>query len=128
MVIGLDFSSSIPIYRQLRNQIVLGIGRGQFAPGDDLPSVRQMADECGINPMTVNKTYQQLKEEGWIAIDRRHGAVILEHFEGKPDVREKLQAELMLPITEAHLKGLEKEEFYQLCERIFSQLRGATQC
>ena len=64
MLISLDMSSDIPIYVQLRNQIVTGIGKGELKAGESLPSVRQMARDAGINNMTVNKTYQILKAEG----------------------------------------------------------------
>ena len=76
MIISLDMSSDIPIYVQLRNQIVTGIGKGELKAGESLPSVRQMARDAGINSMTVNKTYQILKTEGFIEIDRRKGATV----------------------------------------------------
>ena len=56
MIISLDMSSDTPIYVQLRNQIVTGIGRGELRAGESLPSVRQMARDAGVNTMTVNKT------------------------------------------------------------------------
>ena len=61
MIIELDMNSSIPIYVQLRNQIVMGIGHGELKPGESLPTVRQLAEDAGVNTMTVNKTYQILK-------------------------------------------------------------------
>ena len=81
MIIELDMNSSIPIYVQLRNQIVMGIGHGELKPGESLPTVRQLAEDAGINTMTVNKTYQILKTEGYINIDRRHGAVVAKNIE-----------------------------------------------
>ena len=53
MIISLDMSSDVPIYLQLRNQIVTGIGKGELRAGDPLPSVRQMARDAGINTMTA---------------------------------------------------------------------------
>ena len=76
MLITLDTTSSIPIYVQLRNQIVTGIGRGELKAGEHLPTVRQLAADAGVNTMTVNKTYQLLKAEGFIEIDRRQGATV----------------------------------------------------
>ena len=81
MIIELDMNSSIPIYVQLRNQIVMGIGHGELKPGESLPTVRQLAEDAGVNTMTVNKTYQILKTEGYINIDRRHGAVVAKNIE-----------------------------------------------
>lgn len=66
MVIELDFASDTPIYVQLRNQIVKGIGKGELKAGEKLPTVRQLASDAGVNTMTVNKTYQILKAEGFI--------------------------------------------------------------
>ncbi len=76
MIIKLDMSSDTPIYMQLRNQIILGIGSGEIKIGQKLPTVRALAAEIKINTMTVNKTYAILKKEGFILIDRRHGAKI----------------------------------------------------
>ena len=69
MIIELDMNSSTPIYVQLRNQIVMGIGRGELKLGESLPTVRQLAQDIGVNTMTVNKAYQILKTEGYIKID-----------------------------------------------------------
>mgnify|MGYP000121256509 CR=1 FL=1 len=74
MILKLNMSSETPIYVQLRNQIVLGIGRGELQLGEGLPTVRQLAQDVGVNTMTVNKAYTALKNEGYIEIDRRHGA------------------------------------------------------
>ena len=75
MIIELDMSSSTPIYVQLRNQIVKGIGKGELKTGEKLPTVRQLASDAGVNTMTVNKAYQILKNEGFIRTDRRLGAL-----------------------------------------------------
>ena len=61
MVLEIDFNSDEAIYIQLRNQIILGIATNRYREGDVLPSVRQLADEIGINMHTVNKAYTVLK-------------------------------------------------------------------
>ena len=76
MLLQLDFSSEIPIYTQIRNQIVKSIANGALDKGDHLPTVRALADEAGVNMMTVSKAYQLLKREGHIETDRRLGAVV----------------------------------------------------
>lgn len=120
LIISLDMSSSTPIYVQLRNQIVKGIGKGQIKAGENLPTVRQMAQDAGVNTMTVNKTYQILKAEGFIEIDRRKGATVCSVQEEAGRFREKLASELELLSAEACLKGMEKEEFLRICEEMFS--------
>ena len=76
MIINLDYTSEIPIYLQLRNEIVKGIANGQFKYGESLPTVRTLAQDLQVNNMTVNKAYGLLKQEGYICIDRRHGAKV----------------------------------------------------
>ena len=76
MIIEIDFNSDEALYLQLRNQIIIGIATAQFHEGDSLPSVRQLADTIGINMHTVNKAYTVLKQEGYVKVDRRKGAVI----------------------------------------------------
>ena len=76
MILTFDFSSDVPLYMQLRNQIVIGIAEGKLVPGEKLPTIRALADESGINMMTVSKAYQLLKQEGYIETDRRSGASI----------------------------------------------------
>ena len=76
MIIKIDFESEEAIYIQLRNQIIMGIATDRIREGDSLPSVRQLAENIGINMHTVNKAYAVLKQEGYIKLDRRRGAVI----------------------------------------------------
>ena len=76
MIIKINTLSQIPLYLQLRNQIVKGIGKGELTEGESLPTVRQMAADLGINTMTVSKAYQLLKAEGFIETDRRKGSVV----------------------------------------------------
>ena len=125
MIISIDMSSDIPIYVQLRNQIVTGIGKGELKAGESLPSVRQMARDAGINNMTVNKTYQILKAEGFIEIDRRKGATVCPVQKTEGRFREKLEAELELLSAEACLKGMPKEEFLRICEEMFMTMHPA---
>ena len=66
--IQIDFNSDEAIYIQLRNQIILGIATSRIQEGDTLPSVRQLADNIGINMHTVNKAYSVLRQEGLLSI------------------------------------------------------------
>lgn len=127
MVIELDMESEVPIYVQLRNQIVKGIGKGELKAEEKLPTVRQMAAEAGINTMTVNKAYQILKAEGYIKIDRRHGAVEADVVDMDLQFREKLEAELELLSAEASITGMDKKEFLKLCDGIYSKMKVCRQ-
>ncbi|WP_438433006.1 GntR family transcriptional regulator [Gorillibacterium sp. sgz500922] len=124
MIVTLDFGGDLPLYLQLRNQIVLGIGSGELAAGERLPTVRQLAEDLEINPMTVNKAYAELKREGFIEIDRRRGATVrgAEALNGAAAevYHGKLEKELKLVISEALLRGIRKPEFLKLCSAILA--------
>ena len=66
MIIEIDFNSDEALYLQLRNQIILGIATSRIREGDELPSVRQLAGDIGINMHTVNKAYTVLRQEGFV--------------------------------------------------------------
>ena len=118
MIIELDMNSSTPIYVQLRNQIVMGIGRGELKLGESLPTVRQLAQDIGVNTMTVNKAYQILKTEGYIKIDRRHGAIVSDNIDMDIVFREKLENELELLLAEAAINGMDKSDFLSIMKYI----------
>lgn len=123
MIIELDMNSSTPIYVQLRNQIVMGIGRGELKLGESLPTVRQLAQDIGVDTMTVNKAYQILKTEGYIKIDRRHGAIVSDNIDMDIVFREKLENELELLLAEAAINGMDKRDFLSMCNEIYSKIK-----
>ncbi|EYE87315.1 GntR family transcriptional regulator [Fervidicella metallireducens AeB] len=122
MIMKLDMSSTTPIYVQLRNQIVLGIGKGEIKIGQSLPTVRQLAEDIGVNTMTVSKAYSILKNEGYIEIDRRHGAKVNPSLDISGEFKERLEEELSLLIAEFGIKGVNKREFMDICSRIFDSM------
>ena len=122
MILNFDFNSSVPLYMQLRNQVVIGIAEGRLRPGEKLPTIRALAEESGINMMTVSKAYQLLKQEGYILTDRRSGAVVAprEDAASSPVLDETLDG-LRLRLSELRLTGMSREEAMKLCERLFDE-------
>ncbi|GFN31470.1 GntR family transcriptional regulator [Paenibacillus xylaniclasticus] len=125
MIISLQLDSETPIYEQLRNQIVIGIATGQLEPGERLPTVRQLAEDLGINTMTVNKAYSLLKLEGYIVIDRRHGAKVSPRKTGGTGEQSStmLVERLELIIAQATINGMERAQFDSLCDQIFARMK-----
>lgn len=119
MIMKLDFASSVPIYQQVRDQIVQAIADGGFSDGDKLPTIRALAQETGINAMTVNKAYQLLKQEGYIITDRRNGATVTGKRQKQKEVPTKVKEELELLIAEAKINGIEEGEFLDLCQKLY---------
>ena len=119
MIIAINEYSDIPIYMQIRNQIVLGISDGRLSPGEQLPTVRGLAEEMGVNSMTVNKAYQLLKQEGYIYTDRRNGAKVREQLEFSAELPKESKELLQQIISEAKIRGISQEEFQKICEKYF---------
>lgn len=121
MIISINDISDIPIYQQIRNQIVMGISDGRLEPGEQLPTVRALAEEIGINSMTVSKAYQLLKQEGYIYSDRRNGARVRMRFEQTKQLSPESRELLKQIISEAKISGMEKEAFLKECEKYFGE-------
>lgn len=120
MIIEIDFNSDEAIYVQLCNQIILGIATSQFREGEQLPSVRQLADTIGINMHTVNKAYSILQQDGFVKIDRRRGAVIALDI-NKLKALSEAQDELSVVIARALCKGIGRGDIHALVDKIYDR-------
>ena len=118
MYIEIDFNSDEALYLQLRNQIIIGIATSQYQEGDTLPSVRQLADTIGINMHTVNKAYSVLKQEGFVKVDRRKGAVISVDID-KLQAIEELKKDLQVVLAKSRCKKVSKQEVHALIDEIY---------
>ena len=118
MFIEIDFSSDEAIYMQLRNQIILGIATSRFQEGDMLPSVRQLADTIGINMHTVNKAYTVLKQEGYVKVDRRKGAMIAVDID-RMQALEEVRRDLQVTLAKASCRNISREEVHALIDEIY---------
>lgn len=118
MVIKVDFNSDEAIYMQITNQIIIGIALEQFHDGDQLPSIRTMADEIGINMHTVNKAYTVLKQAGYVKLDRRKGAVVSIDI-NKYEALQELRRELSVSLAKAHCMNVTREEMHELIDEIY---------
>lgn len=124
MVIEIDFNSDEAIYVQLTNQIIMGIATARLQEGDSLPSVRQLADTVGINMHTVNKAYSLLRQEGFISIDRRRGAVVCVDMD-KIQATEELKQNLKVALARGCCKNVTRQEVHQLIDEIFDEYGAA---
>jgi DNA-binding transcriptional regulator YhcF (GntR family) len=122
MFIEIDFNSDEAIYMQLTNQIIMGIATARLREGDALPSVRQLAETIGINMHTVNKAYALLRQEGFVTIDRRRGAVISVDVD-KLKALEEMKQHLMVALARGCCKCVSREEVHALIDEIYDEYR-----
>ena len=118
MIVEIDFNSEEALYIQLINQIIFGIATDQIREGDTLPSVRQLADNIGINMHTVNKAYSVLKQEGFLRVDRRRGAVIALDTDKMRTISE-MRRDLSVILARGVCKNVSREEVHNLVDSIY---------
>ncbi len=121
IVFKIDFNSSEAIYMQLRNQIVLGIAQETIKNGESLPSVRQLADELGVNMHTVNKAYSILKNDGYLSLDRRSGAVVCVSVESRSRHIENMNHDMRLMVAEAICKDISLVEMHKIISDMYKE-------
>lgn len=120
MTVTIDFNSDEAIYIQLRNQIIIGIANSQIAEGESLPSVRDMAGNIGINMHTVNKAYSVLRQEGYIKLDRRRGAVISLDYDKLLAINE-MKEQLRVILARARCMNISEAEIHDVMSEILDE-------
>lgn len=123
MILEVDFNSEEALYIQLRNQIIVGIATNRLKEGESLPSVRQLAESIGINMHTVNKAYTVLKQEGFVKVDRRRGAVIAIDADRISDL-EQMRESLRVILARAICRNISREEVHALIDEIYEEYGG----
>lgn len=126
MFISIDFGSDIPIYEQIKRQIVLGINKGQLKEGEVLPSVRQLGTDIGVNLHTVNKAYKELQNMGYVVIDRRVGTMISDNIPKLSGIEmENYFSEIEFLVADWMNRGGSKSELHDIIEDILSETKGS---
>ena len=120
MFIELDFNSN-EVYMQLRNQIILGIAQDKIKNGESLPSVRQLAEDIGVNMHTVNKAYALLRNDGYLKLDRRKGAVVCVTVESRKEQLEKVNLDMQMLVAEAICKDISLAEMHQIITDMYKE-------
>ena len=123
MILEVDFNSEEALYIQLRNQIIVGIATNRLKEGESLPSVRQLAESIGINMHTVNKAYTVLKQEGFVKVDRRRGAVSAIDADRISDL-EQMRESLRVILARASCRNISREEVHALIDEIYEEYGG----
>ena len=120
MIVSIDECSSDPLYKQIHDQIIAGIATGELEPGMSLPSVRSLASDLGINLHTVNKAYTVLRQEGFVNIDRRRGAVIAVDV-NKARALQEMKETLAILLAKGSCRNISKEEVHALIDEIYEE-------
>ena len=121
MLFRLDFQSTVPIYRQIRDQVVLAVAQGELTPGERLPTTRALAEDAGATVLTGSTPYPLLKAEGYLVTDRRAGAALRAPRDKAAGLSADQTARLKLLAGEARLAGLTLDDFVAACKAAFGE-------
>jgi len=128
MFTALDFRGHIPIYSQLVDRIKHLVASGALKPGDQLPTVRMMAAELGVNFNTIARAYRILDEEGVLSTQRGRGTYVLQPMlpdQALPHRRAALEGMAKSFLERAHHMGFGPDEVSLLLDELLIAWRDA---
>jgi GntR family transcriptional regulator len=124
-MIVVDLESSVPLEEQITEGVRQAIARGDVAPGDPLPSVRQLAGDLGVHWNTVARAYRRLREARLLVVGRGRGVFVRRdaraESEVSPETRARVEQKIHEALTEAVLGGYSLDGFRECVE---AQLRA----
>jgi GntR family transcriptional regulator len=127
MILRLNPASGIPLYLQLIEQVKHAIETGAIRAGEQLPSVRQMAEDLLINPNTVAHAYRELEHEGIIELRHGSGAFIRESMVARARLMQKAQTVVQSAIERLEAFDLTEDEIRRLVENELALRRANKQ-
>lgn len=112
------FDHDRPIYTQIIEQIKLFIASGEYSAGDKLPSVREMAQEAGVNPNTMQRAFAELESEGLVFANRTSGRFITEDTDMVQNLKDELASEAVKAFLDSMKRiGYSKEKTIELIKK-----------
>src|SRR6202034_2108440 len=121
VIFRLNQSSGIPLYLQLMEQVKHAIETGALREGDQLPTIRRVAEDLVMNPNTVVRAYRELEHEGVLELKHGSGAFIKEAAGGRAQVMRKAQAIVQSALERLAPLGLTEDEIRRVFENELAQ-------
>lgn len=121
MMFEIDSRSRIPIYEQIKNQILLFIRMGVFKPDEQLPSIRSVSQQTGINVNTVKRAFADLEAEGVIYSLVGRGCFVASGAINNTAIAQKALNEIEHDIRSIKSKGVSKADLIELINNIYSE-------
>ena len=127
MALRLDSASGTPLYLQLVRHLRHSIETGALQAGEQLPSVRNMAEDLVINPNTVVRAYRELEQEGFVVLKHGSGVFVRDSVVPRTNLMRKAEPVLRRAVTRLESFGLDEEEIRRLMENELALRRSARQ-
>ena len=126
--IRLDFGSSTPIYAQIVDQVSAQLNTGELKPGDQLPTVRQLASELRVNFNTIARAYRLLDEAGLISTQRGRGTYLLDRETGTAGElmrKEGLEDQTQRFVQSLVRQGYDKEDIQHAINQLLNSNKAS---
>ena len=115
----INYQSREPIYEQLYNNVIRLIGMGILSPHEKLPTVRALAQQLGINPNTVSKSYQMLEQSGYIYSTVGKGSFVTGSSEIMNSRQEEAKNNVTKAVKSASDVGIPKEDVNKIVDDVY---------
>lgn len=120
-MIFIDYHSRTPIYKQIKEQIIMLINTGVYQPDDKLPSIRTLSAEININVNTVKRAFQELEMEGVTYSAQGRGIFVAKNPLANERIKQASLDEIRTVAVSGKAKGVTKEDMLELIEEIFNE-------
>ncbi len=122
-LISIDLKSRLPVYEQIKNQIMTLIQLGILKTDEQLPSIRALSSETKVNVNTVKRAIQELEEMGVIYSVPGKGSFVSENAFANTRIKEKALDEINHTIVSSIPKGVTKDDVLEIIEKIFTEAK-----
>ncbi len=122
-MISINYRSALPLYEQVKNSFIKLFVTGALKPGEQLPSVRELAVELAINPNTIQRAYREMENEGYIYTVSGKGCFVAEQKEARADTTRLLEA-FRDAAAKLMFNGVDSEQLKNELEKISKEVKG----
>lgn len=120
-MILIDYHSRVPIYEQIKEQIIMLINTGVLAPGDKLPSIRALSSELNVNVNTIKRAYVDLENNGVTYSAQGRGIFVSDNALGNERIRHSALENVKQVMQSAKARGITKGDLQALINTIYEE-------
>ncbi len=120
-MIFIDYHSRVPIYEQIKEQIIMLINTNVYKPNDRLPSIRGLSNELNINVNTIKRAFAELENDKVVYSVQGKGVFVCENPLGSDKIVKTAMEDVRTVLTSAKTKGVKKENLILLVDEIFKE-------
>lgn len=118
-LIFIDYHSRVPIYEQIKEQIIMLVNTGVYKPDDQLPSIRSLSKELNINVNTIKRAFSELERDGVAYSAQGRGVFIAQNPIGNEKIRASALDDIRTVIKSGRTKGVNKDDIASLLDEIY---------